>query len=615
MVPSARDILERLRPSGTPGAATIAGVPAEPVRGALGRTGARAGPADRRAGGGGRDPRCRRGRGEAATGVQQPSRPGPWPRSPGAPRRRSAEAAAAAAQDQSQDYARERRQDASRRGGRRCRLARPAGRHWWDASCSRRAATWRTSSVVCREHRLGGGQRPGPALARRRLGAAGARSVATRSTLADAVESLVATPVRARRAGRPDPRGGAARRRGHPAVAPAGPRRVGSPRRRAGPAGAGRRLRDRQHQRPPARVAGSPVEPAFRLGSLGTAWSRITQARSAPQVRETLARSGLGRPGGRHPRGAAPGPAAVVGPSGRGRRPRGPPLGRRRRRDPGRARRPPGRAPADRVDRPGRSRPARFWLDRSAHAARVGRRAPPRGPLGPGHRRRPLGPVAGRRGRGGRDWSATASRCWSSPSPPRRPSSGPWPSSPPTPGGCAAPSRSRPAPAPRAPARWRCSMPWREGSLVRYACSGWPFRPRASCLARGPGRGGRQRDDRARRRLRGSGRAGRRRPRGRQAAADGRAAGAVQPLLAREAPDLDAATLGRARRPAGRRGPAGGAARGGGDPDQVAGVAGWLPAHEVQPLAEPPGRPRGAVVPLPVPRGWTPRPCCTPGVG
>jgi hypothetical protein len=135
------------------------------------------------------------------------------------------------------------------------------------------------------------------AMARRRLGASAARSLAALPSVGAAVDALAATPY-AR-----DVRPGQSLAEAQHAVAgtllwhlrvlggwvPHGDARI--LRVLAGGfeiANTDERLRE---------LAGSEGEAPFRLGSLATAWSRIEPATSVGQVREALARSAWGDPG------------------------------------------------------------------------------------------------------------------------------------------------------------------------------------------------------------------------------------------------------------------------------------------------------------------------------
>ncbi len=135
------------------------------------------------------------------------------------------------------------------------------------------------------------------AMARRRLGAAAARGLASRPSLDEAVDALAATPY-----GR-DVRPGHGLAEAQRAVAgtllwhlrvlsgwaPHGDARI--LRVLAGGfevANTDERIRE---------LAGAEPEPPFHLGSLATAWSQLQPAGSVGQIREVLARSAWGDPG------------------------------------------------------------------------------------------------------------------------------------------------------------------------------------------------------------------------------------------------------------------------------------------------------------------------------
>lgn len=136
------------------------------------------------------------------------------------------------------------------------------------------------------------------ALARRRLGAAGARALAGAGSLPDAVAILADTPYGHDVTAVDDlaaaQHGAAAALLWHLRVLGGWVPRSGTPALRALAAGFEVANTDEHLQA----LRGSPAEPPFRLGSFATAWPRLVRTTSTQQVREVLTTSAWGDPGG-----------------------------------------------------------------------------------------------------------------------------------------------------------------------------------------------------------------------------------------------------------------------------------------------------------------------------
>jgi hypothetical protein len=136
------------------------------------------------------------------------------------------------------------------------------------------------------------------ALARRRLGAAGARALATAASLPEAIATLADTPyshdVHAADDLTAAQRGVAASLLWHLRVLGGWVPRSGTPALRALAAGFEVANLD-EHLRS---LRGDPAEPTFRLGSFATAWPRLVRTTSTREVREVLSTSAWGDPGG-----------------------------------------------------------------------------------------------------------------------------------------------------------------------------------------------------------------------------------------------------------------------------------------------------------------------------
>jgi hypothetical protein len=136
------------------------------------------------------------------------------------------------------------------------------------------------------------------ALARRRLGASGARALAGSGSLADAVATLADTPyghdVRAADDLAQAQHGAAAALLWHLRVLGGWVPRTGTPALRALAAGFEVANADEHLQA----LRGDPAEAAFRLGSFATAWPRLVRTTSTREVREVLTTSAWGDPGG-----------------------------------------------------------------------------------------------------------------------------------------------------------------------------------------------------------------------------------------------------------------------------------------------------------------------------
>jgi hypothetical protein len=146
------------------------------------------------------------------------------------------------------------------------------------------------------------------AMAHRRLGAPAARRLATAGSVAEALGELARSAYD--RSGRPtDPAGGGAAAADRVATAQRGVAEtlLWNLRVLAGwlPAAGAEQLRRLagwfeianvdEHLRS---LAGRPAEPPFRLGTLATAWPRLARTGSAGELREVLAASPWGDPGG-----------------------------------------------------------------------------------------------------------------------------------------------------------------------------------------------------------------------------------------------------------------------------------------------------------------------------
>ena len=148
------------------------------------------------------------------------------------------------------------------------------------------SAAWVAASVRAR------------ALARRRVGAAGARALAAAGSVSDAVAALADTPyghdVRALDDLAAAQHGSAAALLWHLRVLGGWVPRSGTPALRALAAGFEVANTDEHLQT----LRGDPAEPPFRLGSFATAWPRLVRTASTREVREVLTASAWGDPGG-----------------------------------------------------------------------------------------------------------------------------------------------------------------------------------------------------------------------------------------------------------------------------------------------------------------------------